>query len=758
MNGRRWTALALCLSLVTCLLTGCGSSAASEEEGAPAAEERVQTNLDGELQRAADAGLLPEEWLGDLGAPVTFQEYAELTGLVIERWNEIRLADWQAIAAQAALSQEEMAREDGFLLLSYAWVLMERNREDIISYNLDETINPELVYTEEMRDGQQGLSWDYPLFPNWEDVVYDVYKSNYMWGAVCVFPMVLSPTSGESMFTWDENGSLELDAPLTRRDAVLALERMAEYCRIEMDESWRDYVPLSEAGSYDRSILTDELLSAPTDLPEVTQAQLPAEWHGAGIGYRKSTAAEYTHFRETDIRFLAENGFNFVRLFFSFETLRYPDYPADPTVVNRRELLELDQLLAWCIQYGVHLQISMNGYLAQDGSARNQQSEMPQSEEEWAITRDHWELLARRYAGISSRYLTFDLANETEPGEDELDAAQRGLAGVVEAIRQADSSRVLLYSLQDSGSLAWTERFAALGVAVGCHPYAPSFIATTDYAYREMNPYAEPCWPQPYFPMGLAMEGEVPIIIRGDVEESILSFHISTSNESPLVSVYGDGALLETIVPTDGILNEEGEYVYGDVLYSVEIPTGTEEITIQVGQGGHYTRLDTIILEKGDVRTVMVPSDTGDYPDLTAPLPLIINGDGTYTNSENQMMDIDYIYETAVKPYQDIAKRYGVGFMVNEFGMFGTKVYWDIDVVTAFHETYLEMLEQYQLPWCYCESANVWPKHLIILYGEASQWAGATVEEVTYSYEDGREDTLRVCEELLAVFRSHLAS
>ena len=117
MNGRRWTALALCLSLVTCLLTGCGSSAASEEEGAPAEEEQVQTNLDGELQRAADTGLLPEEWLGDLDAPVTFQEYAELTGLVIKRWNETRLADWQAIVEQAALSQEEMAREDGFLML-----------------------------------------------------------------------------------------------------------------------------------------------------------------------------------------------------------------------------------------------------------------------------------------------------------------------------------------------------------------------------------------------------------------------------------------------------------------------------------------------------------------------------------------------------------------------------------------------------------------------------------------------------------------
>lgn len=752
MNGKRWGALAVCLCLTVCLLTGCGSGEPISEDNLTTQEE----DLDRELQRAADTGLLPEEWRADLNAPVTFQEYAELTGAIIKRWDEARLEEWKTLMAQASGAREEMAREDGFLMLSYAWVLMERNREEVVSY-LDETINPDLVYTDEMRDAQQGLSWDYPLFPDWEDVVYDLYQSNYMWGAVATFPAVISPVSGQPMFTWDENGSLELDALLTRRDAVLALVRMADYCKIELDESWRDYVPLSEAGTYDQTILTDELLAAPTDLPEVSQALLPAQWHGAGVGYRKNSAAEYLHYSETDVRFLAENGFNFIRLFFSFETLRYPDYPADLSLVNRNELLELDQLLAWCVQYGVHLQISMSGYLGSDGGL---QDGMPQNDEEWAITRDYWQMLAKRYAGISSKYLTFDLANEIQPEETEaaMDAAERGLSAVVEAIRQADSDRVLLYSLAGGGSLEWTERFASLGVAVGCHPYTPNFIAAAGYEYTDTNPYAEPCWPQPYFPMGLAMTGEAPIVMQGDVESSTLSFHICTSDQNPRIAVYGDGTLLETILPESSGQNQEGEYTYGTSLYSVEIPAGTQEVTLRLGGDGHYVRLDTILLEKNGVRTVMVPTDTEDYPDRTAPLTLIINGDGTYTNRENRMIDADYIYETKVKPYQDIAEEYGVGFMVNEFGMFGTKVYWDIDTVTAYHETCLEMLEKYQLPWCYCESANVWPKHLVIRYGDASQWTGATVEEVTYTYEDGRADTVKVCRELLDVLRSHLAS
>ena len=158
-------------------------------------------------------------------------------------------------------------------------------------------------------------------------------------------------------------------------------------------------------------------------------------------------------------------------------------------------------------------------------------------------------------------------------------------------------------------------------------------------------------------------------------------------------------------------------------------------------------------MEKNGVKTVMVPSDTCDYPDYGQPLPLIIQGDGTYTNSENRVFDEDFIYENKVKPYRDIAQAHGVGFMVNEFGMYGTKVYWDIDTVTAFHETYLRMMEKYNIGWCYCEAANTFPKHLIIPYGNASQWSGATVEEVTYTTSDGQKKTLTVCTELWEVFR-----
>ena len=44
---------------------------------------------------------------------------------------------------------------------------------------------------------------------------------------------------------------------------------------------------------------------------------------------------------------------------------------------------------------------------------------MPENDAEWAIISDYWIMLARRYAGIPSCYLTFDLCNEIEPNGDD---------------------------------------------------------------------------------------------------------------------------------------------------------------------------------------------------------------------------------------------------------------------------------------------------------------------------------------------------
>jgi len=514
------------------------------------------------------------------------------------------------------------------------------------------------------------------------------------------------------------------------------------------------YVPVKDVGTYDKSIITDALFSAQSDLPEVTQSKLPTTWQGLGISQNKYLVTEYKKYSEADVLFLERNGFNFARLYLDFNTLRWPDYSADPNTININELLELDQFLAWCIEYDVHVQISMGTYLSADGSIaeRSRDEAMPRNAAEWALTRDYWEMLARRYADIPSKYLSFELCNEKEPRkESQYAAAKVGLKTVVDAVWAADPDRVLLYAQNGTSTPAWTEVIASLGIAVAAHVYQPIMMSLLGGPEFDHNPRADVSWPQPYFPTGRTIDGKAKIIFTGAVDGATLRFHVRKSGAKPEVAVYADGKKIDTL-KLQGTLDGY-DYIHDDIYYSVQIPAGTKKVELQVVHD--LVWFDTFIVERNGVETVMLPSDAYGNEDMTMPLPLVIHGDGTYSNTKNIVLDEDFIYENAVKPFRDVAEKYGVGFMINEFGMAGARTFWHIDKVTAYHETYLKMMEKYDIPWCYLEEYNRWPKHLRIISGSESQWEGATVEDVTYTYNDGRTETMKVCRELLDVFLRH---
>ena len=709
--------------------------------------------LTAEIDRAISYGLVPEGLQGDYDASVTFRQYSQMLTNLIRIWDESRLDEWKNIIALAAESDEEMRREDGILATAYAMVLMGADAPENF-FHLD--IDPVM---EQLDDNGDTPSWDYPLFPGWEETGFEWCGGNYMWGGLTTCAVLISQVSGQAIYPYDFDGkSAHLQDSLTREEAICAVLRLGELSPATLEPEGV-YVQLSEVGTYDKTILTDELLGADTALPEVTQAQLPTEWKGAGLSSSKNDGGSNfcTDFRETDIKFLADNGFNFTRIFFSLSTLRFPDYPEDGRLVSENELRDLDQLIAWGMEYGVHIQIAMSFYLDEGGNEKLDGS-IAANDAQWAMVQDYWTMLAQRYAGIPSRYLTFDLSNEIEPWEGaDFDYAAAKLGELITSVRSADAQRVLLHSFQGNPNADWVETVASLGVAIGCHPYYPQYITTTGYEYAEQNPYAVPSWPQPWFPMGMVQDGAVPLVIQGNLSGAELSFHIWDGMEGTEISVRTDGAPVETVVLSGGTPTEDGNFQYFEQLHSMTLPQGTAEVEIQISEGG-YAKIDTILVSgtMGDV--VMVPHDIGDYPDRSEPLPLIVRNDGTYTNSEDRMIDGAEIYRVDVKPYQDIAAQYGVGFMVNEFGIFGANVNWDNDVVVAYHDTVLQMLTEQDIGWCYCELYNAVPNHLTLMPvvgGTEFQWSNTTKEAVTVTCESGEEWEYWINKELMEIFQQY---
>lgn len=737
------------VSLVAC-------SGGATTDGSPDTSTVISQSSDEtteEIERAISYGLVPEEIQGEYDTGITFRQYSQMLTHLIGIWDESRLDEWKNIIALAAESDEEMRREDGILATAYAMVLMGADAPENF-FHLD--INPVM---EQLDGNGDAPSWDYPLFPSWEATGFEWCGGNYIWGGLTTCAVLISSVSGQAIYPYDVEGkSAHLQDQLTREEAICAVLRLGELSPATLEPEGV-YVQLSDVGTCDKTIITDELLSADTGLPDVTQAQLPSEWRGAGLGSSKNDGGSNfcTDFRETDIKFLADNGFNFARIFFSFSTLRFPDYPEDGRLVNENELRDLDQLIAWGMEYGVHIQIAMSFYLDEGGNDKTDSS-IATNDAQWAMVQNYWTMLARRYAGIPSRYLTFDLSNEVQPQEgDDVSYAKDKLGQLVSSVRAADAQRVLLHSFPGNPNADWVEVVASLGVAIGCHPYYPQYIATTGYEYSEQNPYAAPFWPQPWFPMGMVQDGSVPLTIQGNLSGAELSLHVYDGMEGSEISVRADGKLVETVALSSGVPTEDGNFYYFEQLHTLSLPQGTAEVEIQISEGG-YAKIDTIIVSGTMGKVVMVPHDIADYPDRSRPLSLIIRDDGTYTNSEDRMIDGAEIYQVDVKPYQDIAVQYGIGFMVNEFGIFGANVYWDNDVVAAYHDTVLKMLTEQDIGWCYCELYNLVPNHLVLMPAGGVtefQWSNATVGNVTVSCKSGKECEYLVNRELMDVFERY---
>lgn len=314
-----------------------------------------------------------------------------------------------------------------------------------------------------------------------------------------------------------------------------------------------------------------------------------------------------------------------------------------------------------------------------------------------------------RYAGISSRYLSFDLANELQPSEENLAVTTANMKELVDALRAADPERVLLISFNGSPMVAWVENMAEIGLALGCHPYAPVYLCGGDDAGRHTAPTAY--WPYPYSPAKLkAGEG---IKISGDVGGN--TFKIDFWVYRPFTVTFSDGTVPTVDVQGDYIDEMSCDWRFNEP-YAIEIPEGVSELVI-APQNECFTILE-LIMDCDGKMTGLVPADSMENS-LSGGAELIWTEDGW---SSEKVYNADLLYTEKIQPMQQIAKEHSVGFMCNEFGMFGNNVGWDVSLVASYTDDALTMMEEQGISWCLCESEG-WPyRFLIVPDGRRYEW------------------------------------
>jgi endoglucanase len=231
--------------------------------------------------------------------------------------------------------------------------------------------------------------------------------------------------------------------------------------------------------------------AAEKGVTRVNASHLP-RWRGFNL-LEKFTAERSAPFRESDFAWMGEWGFDFVRLPLSYRC--WAD-AGDWLKLREEPLKEIDQAVAFGRKHGVHVNLNFHrgpGYCV---NPPKEPLDLWSNEEALKACAFHWAHFAKRYKGIPSTQVSFDLLNE--PGAIPEADYVRVVKRLVEAIRAEDPDRLIIadglrwggdpvYGLVDAGVGQSTRGYAPMQIS----HYKASWINGSDR------------WPEPTWPLTL---------------------------------------------------------------------------------------------------------------------------------------------------------------------------------------------------------------------------------------------------------------
>jgi len=704
----------------------------------------VTSSSENIFMRARSYGFVPEELWENPDKIITMSEFCRLLENIISMWNEDKLDAWREIAKLAMDSDDRVQMDEALVAIFEAAIAL--NAQMRQGYGGGGLVPDWAPLAEAMNEG---IDWwngyknkhrfrnEYPYFPDFASYVDPVTGQNAAVSAIGFEEQHCSLVDYSFIFPPEDDWTLDFGRDITRKEAIRAATVFAE-CDATFYDGAAEYVAPENAGTYDTSIITPKLLSKETDLPTPTRRSLPKTWRGMGLSHRKDAQHPYNNFKESDIRVLAENGFNFVRLFLNMNTLQFPYKNTADNEVNILELKKLDQLLAWCMEYDVHLQITCVGIQGFDSQGIQNMGQM--ADRNWQVFVEHWKMLGKRYADISPAYLSFELLNEWKPKGDKkyIDHIAQYFFDAADAIWAANPDRVVFGctgAVFEDDYYTWLEKLASHGIVLGAHPYYPIQICgrlrTTVYL-------DEPSWPIPWFPSGVKSGDE--ITIEGELGGGILTIYFEKADWPTHVYVYGNGKLLEELDPSHIISELQSDrnsepFVKG---YDIKLPEGITDVSLKTGEQTVWYR--GLKFNKNGSEHGVTASDYS-YNNLTGEARFKVDESGWHS-ANGRMYTTEDIFETKIKPIIDIGKRYNVGVMVNEMGCCG-----GADLGAAECEYVNDMiatLEKHGVSWSYCE---MWIAGIVEVAN--------TDDFIVYDYEDGRTEKFWYKSSLMDVFRKY---
>lgn len=315
-----------------------------------------------------------------------------------------------------------------------------------------------------------------------------------------------SPAVNYAMLLYDRRDGrkvMELDENnYFRPRETMTIEQVAEATLryYHSFEPTAEMVSYADTPTFDSAIITPELLAKESTLPDASCEKLPNEWRGillydGRVSHQALDCMPDKHYYEYEIQAVKDAGFNFVGITFDFSRLQGPELQNG--MLNETRLKELDQVIAWCIERDIHVDLRCGGVggLSLETSFdewAQWNHDAPNGTEYVEEFASLWKALAKRYAAIPNSYLSFNLLGEAEVNSDLQLAAFFGPA--VDAIREVSPERCIIIDIHSGGLTGKT--MAEIGVALCYHAYAPrEFSSLTEENQDDSAYLSTVTWP-----------------------------------------------------------------------------------------------------------------------------------------------------------------------------------------------------------------------------------------------------------------------
>lgn len=321
-------------------------------------------------------------------------------------------------------------------------------------------------------------------------------------GALLAYSMCLyDRTTGDKVLDYDGNDAIPVEQTMTVQEMTeMALRTYHSFYVKE------NPVPYEECASANDAILTAELLNRETDLPDASCTHLPEQWHGVNLKQLRQMRYDTGHFDaevyEYEIQAVKDAGFNYIGLQLDFSWLQGHSYtrtnPLDGQL-DKNHLEKLDQILAWCMERDIHLDIrasKVGGLMLWDN--KPQQNNWSGTAENAPKFAQLWRVLAERYKEIPNTYLSFTIMDsEYIQGMDMHWGQQFEMVNFIEpavqSIREVSPERCIIVDLPYD--LAQGTEVLRLGVALSTDlTSSNAFFTIPGSSYMNVDYYATTQW------------------------------------------------------------------------------------------------------------------------------------------------------------------------------------------------------------------------------------------------------------------------